>query len=96
MGDFSNTITFDPILGINDLTSVSIPDLFVAKFGDRMLGLHDHQLPQLAIYPNPCQDMVNIDFFCGSTLKVLDPVILTLSVFEGEKSHVSPPSMGGD
>lgn len=61
MGEFFSTIIFDPILGINDLTSVANPDLFVVKFADRMLGLEDAQLPPQMIYPNPCRDMVNID-----------------------------------
>jgi hypothetical protein len=84
-GRFSSNLIVN---GSNTLSSDdSESDFFVAKFGTSncTLGLEDNDRSQLRIYPNPTQEMVNINLEEPFGYVVYN--MLGMRVLEGQKAN---------
>jgi hypothetical protein len=60
-GSFGGTDDFDPGVGIYNLTSIGVYDMFVLKLRKTGLGMDDNpRAPGITIYPNPANEFITI------------------------------------
>ena len=72
-GFFMGTVDFDPSTTTNNVTSLGVQDIFVAKYTDETMSLNDKNIFPFNLYPNPANTVVNInDVPVGTSLQITD------------------------
>lgn len=97
MGTFYDTIDFDPGVGFYNLTSTN-SDIFVLKMNQSTLGIKQFEQNKVIVYPNPTQQLLNVDLRSEATIEIYSLLGVLLDKFPAKQKHIIdissyPPGM---